>query len=74
MSKYVILLLVKVSIYSTLLVCSDVDTLDDKYVADFPLDMGFIIGYSGKRKQSEIFYHFVSFLTHSVIYRCDLTC
>lgn len=39
----------------------------------FPLDIGSIVEHFGKRKDSEIFYKFTSFLTPEVIYRCDLT-
>ena len=46
---------------------------DGAHVSNFPLEMGSITGYSGKRHQTEIFYRLVSFLSPGVIFRCDLT-
>ena len=46
--------------------------MDGKVLTNFPLEMGSVTGYSGKRNQSEIFYRFMSFLTPGMIYHCDL--
>lgn len=42
-----------------------------QFLRKFPLDIGTIVGLSGKKKTSEIFYNFVSFLTPGTIYRYD---
>lgn len=40
---------------------------------EFDLAVGSIVGFSGKKEQTEIFYHFMSFLTPGIIYRVDFT-
>lgn len=37
----------------------------------FALDVGSVVGFSGKKEHSEIFYHFMSFLSPGVIYHVD---
>jgi len=46
---------------------------DGQLVKRFPLAMGSVGGYSGKRYHTEMFYSFVSFFTPGIFYRCDLT-
>lgn len=48
------------------------DMYSGELLKSFPIDVGTIVGFSGKRKYSDIFYHFQSFLTPGVIYHCDL--
>lgn len=49
------------------------DLISGERRTTFDLDIGSIVGYSGKKKDDEIFYQFMSFLTPGVIYSCDLT-
>lgn len=40
-----------------------------KKVYDFPMELGTILGISGRRHETECFYSFCSFLTPNIIYR-----
>ena len=65
--------------YSLTIVCAVQSVLclhklqDGSFVKTFPLDMGSITAFSGKRKDTEMFYGFASFLSPGVIFHCDMT-
>lgn len=49
------------------------DLSSGEKLSQLPLEVGTIVGYSGKKKDSEIFYQFMSFLTPGIVYRCDMS-
>ena len=46
---------------------------DGKFVKQFPLHIGTVSSYFGKRHLTEMFYSFTTFLTPGIFYRCDMT-
>lgn len=49
------------------------DLATGAHLKTFPLDVGSIVGYSGQKKDSEIFYQFTSFLSPGKI-DCFVAC
>uniref|UniRef100_K7EE88 Prolyl endopeptidase n=1 Tax=Ornithorhynchus anatinus TaxID=9258 RepID=K7EE88_ORNAN len=49
------------------------DLASGSLLKTFSLEVGSIVGYSGQKKDTEIFYQFTSFLSPGTIYHCDLT-
>ncbi|XP_006626084.1 prolyl endopeptidase isoform X1 [Lepisosteus oculatus] len=44
-----------------------------EHLKTFLLDVGSVVGFTGRKKDSDIFYYFTSFLSPAIIYHCDLT-
>lgn len=44
-----------------------------KVLYEFPLGVGSIVGVSGKKKHSELFYKFSSMITPGIIYLADMS-
>ncbi|PKA56028.1 prolyl oligopeptidase [Apostasia shenzhenica] len=49
------------------------DLKTGKILHPLPIDIGSVTGISGKRKDSQIFIGFTSFLTPGIIYKCNLS-
>jgi len=48
------------------------DLTSGRKISDLPLDIGCIQTVNGKKKHTEIFYQFISFLSPGIIYRCAM--
>lgn len=49
------------------------DLKSGAHLKTFPLEVGSVVGFSGQKDQTEIFYQFTSFLTPGIIFHVDLT-
>lgn len=45
---------------------------DGSVIKDFALEVGTIMGYSGRKEDTELFFQFASFLTPAKIFNVDL--
>eukprot|EP00127_Corallochytrium_limacisporum_P003723 Clim_evm55s152 gene=Clim_evmTU55s152 len=45
---------------------------DGKEIGKIPIDIGTIMGFSGKKKDTRVFYQFTSFTDPGTVYYCDL--
>ena len=49
------------------------DLATGNFLYEFPLDIGSVVGFSGKKKHRELFYKFSSMIKPGVIYHVDMT-